>query len=102
MDATSHWINRHPQADTLPRFIGKADYRINGADGKRLCTPYSQWMYERVLEPIKIADAEQLAELTHWLNQQAIPFKPVQPDYSLVFQRSRLWRSDRLDQQYPG
>ena len=30
--------------DWLPRFIGKVDYRIKGGDGKRLCTPYSQWM----------------------------------------------------------
>jgi len=97
MGKTTDWINTHPEADTLPRFIGKAAYRINGADGKRLCTPYSQWMYERVLEPIEKADAGQLAELTHWLNGQNIPFKPVQPGYSLVFQRSRLWRGDRLE-----
>ena len=96
MDKTTDWINKHPEANTLPRFIGKVDYRINGVDGKRLCTPYSQWMYERVLEPIEKADAEQLAELTHWLNQQNIPFKPIQPNDSLVFQRSRLWRRDRL------
>ena len=96
MDKTTDWINRHPEANTLPRFIGKVDYRINGVDAKRLCTPYSQWMYQRVLEPIEKADAEQLAELTQWLNQQNIPFKPIQPNYSLVFQRSRLWRRDRL------
>jgi glutathione S-transferase len=98
METTTHWINKHPQADTLPRFVGKADYRINGAEGTRLCTPYSLWMYERVLEPIAEADAEQLAGLTHWLNQQVIPFKPEQPDYPLVFRRSRLWRRDRLEQ----
>lgn len=96
MDKTADWINKHPEANTLPRFIGRADYRINGVPGKRLCTPYSQWMYERVLEPVEKADAEQRAQLTHWLNQQSIPFKPTQPDYSLVFQRSRLWRRDRL------
>jgi glutathione S-transferase len=96
MDKTTDWINKNPDANTLPRFIGKVDYRINGGEGKRLCTPYSQWMYERVLEPMEKADAEQRAELTHWLNRQNIPFKPIQPNYSLVFQRSRLWRKDRL------
>ena len=96
MDKTTDWINTHPQANTLPRFIGKVDYRMNGGDGKRLCTPYSQWMYERVLEPVERADAEQLDELTRWLDGQNIPFKPIQPNYSLVFQRSRLWRRDRL------
>jgi len=96
MDKTTDWINTHPQANTLPRFIGRVDYRINGGDGKRLCTPYSQWMYERVLVPIEKADAEQLDELTHWLNRQNIPFKPIRPDDSLVFQHSRLWRRDRI------
>lgn len=96
MDKTTDWISKHPHADTLPRFIGKVDYRINGGNGKRLCTPYSQWMYERVLEPIEKADAGQLDELTHWLKGQNIPFKPTQPNYPLVFQRSRLWRRDRL------
>lgn len=96
MDKTTDWINTHPEANTLPRFIGKVDYRINGVDGKRLCTPYSQWMYERVLEPIESADAEQPGELTRWLNSQNLSFKPIQPNYPTVFQRSRLWRKDRL------
>jgi glutathione S-transferase len=98
MNKTADWIDKNPQASTLPRFIGKVGYQINGAGGNRLCTPYSQWMYERVLEPIEKADEEQLARLTNWLTQQAIPFKPKQPGYSLVFHRSRLWRRDRLDQ----
>jgi glutathione S-transferase len=98
MDATTKWINKHPEADTLPRFIGKADFRINYAYGKRLCTPYSQWMYERVLEPLAKADPEQLAGLTQWLNRQAIPFEPIQPECPLVFQHSRLWRRDRFEQ----
>ncbi|MCX2982933.1 glutathione S-transferase [Halieaceae bacterium IMCC14734] len=96
MDKTADWINKNPEADTLPRFIGKADYRMNDAEGKRLCTPYSQWMYERVLAPIEKAAAEQRAELTRWLDRQNIPFKPIQPNYSLMFQRSVLWRRDRL------
>jgi glutathione S-transferase len=98
MDKTTDWINTHPEVNTLPRFIGKVDYRINGVGGKRLCTPYSQWMYERVLEAIEKSDAEQPGELTQWLNRQNIPFKPRQPGYSLLFQRSRLWRRDRLQQ----
>ena len=96
MSKTTDWINTHPEANKLPRFIGEVDYRINGADGKRLCTPYSQWMYERVLRPIEKADAKQFDELTHWLNRENIPFLPIQPNYSLVFERSRLWRRGRL------
>jgi glutathione S-transferase len=98
MDATTRWIDNNPEASTLPRFIGKADFRINYAHGKRLCTPYSQWMYERVLEPIAKAGTEQRAELGRWLARQAIPFEPIQPAYPLVFHRSRLWRMDRLEQ----
>jgi hypothetical protein len=36
MDKTTDWINTHPEANTVPRFIGKVDYLINGVDGKRL------------------------------------------------------------------
>lgn len=100
IDKTAHWISQHPHAETLPRFIGQVDYRLNGSEGKRLCTPYSQWMYERVLEPIETADQEQLHVLADWLNTKNIRFEPMQPDYPLVFQRSKLWRRDRLDQ--PG
>lgn len=96
MDKTQAWINTHPEANTLPRFIGKVEYRMNGGEGKRLCTPYSQWMYERVLEPIGKSDVGQLATLTHWLNGQNIPFEPIPPNHPLVFQRSQLWRRDRL------
>ena len=98
MDKTTDWIKAHPEANTLPRFIGKVGYQINEGQGKRLCTPYSQWMFERVLKPLEQTDAAQLDDLTHWLYQQDIPFKPEQPDISLVFQRSRLWRRDRLKQ----
>jgi len=98
IDITTDWIDTHPKANTLPRFIGKVDYRINGGQGKRLCTPYSQWMYERVLQPIEQADAEQLGNLAHWLSGNNIPFKPIQPNHALVFQRSKLWRKDRLQQ----
>ncbi len=97
MDVTTQWIEKHPSVDTLPRFIGKADYQLNGAAGKRLCTPYSQWMYERVLKPVEEASEEQRTELATWLSQQAIPFTPRQPENSLVFKNSRLWRRDRLE-----
>lgn len=96
MDKTRDWINKHPAEITLPRFIGKVDYQINGAEGKRLCTPYTQWMYERVLAPIHAAVEPQRAELTQWLSQQNIPFKPIQPKDSLVFRQSRLWRKAKL------
>ena len=94
---TGQWIIKHPEAATLPRFIGRADYRINGVESKRLCTPYSHWMYERVLETPEGADSAQLASLSHWLQQQAISFSPEQPDFSLVFQHSQLWRRDKLE-----
>jgi hypothetical protein len=55
-------------------------------------------MYERVLEAIKKADTEQSGELTQRLNTQNIPFTPMPPNCSLVFQRSRLWRRDRFKQ----
>ena len=97
MDITANWINKHPEADSPPRFIGRVDYTIDGTGSKRLCTPYTQWMYERVLEAIEKADTQQPGELTHWLNTQNIPFKPIQPNCSLVFQRSRLWCRDRLE-----
>ena len=96
MAKTTDWVSKNPKAKTLPRFIGKVEYRINGVAGKRLCTPYSQWMYERVLETIDKATAEQADNLTSWLNTQNIPFDPVKPNSPLVFQRSRLWRRDAL------
>lgn len=96
MDKTRDWINKHSAEITLPRFIGKVDYQINGAEGKRLCTPYTQWMYERVLAPIHAAVEPQRAELIQWLSQQNIPFKLIQPKDSLVFQQSRLWRKAKL------
>ena len=96
MAKTTDWVDKNPKAKTLPRFIGKVEYRINGVEGKRLCTPYSQWMYERVLETIEKATAEHVDDLTSWLNRQNIPFDPVNPISPLVFQRSRLWRRDAL------
>ncbi len=96
MAKTSDWVSKNPNAKTLPRFIGNVEYRLNGAVGKRLCTPYSQWMYERVLQTIEKATAEQVDDLTSWLNRQNIPFDPVKPNSPLVFQRSRLWRRDAL------
>ena len=96
MAKTTAWITKHPKAKTLPRFIGKVEYRINGAAGKRLCTPYSQWMYERVLDTIAKASPQKVDDLTRWLNTQNIAFDPVKPPSPLVFQRSRLWRKAAL------
>jgi len=96
MAKTTDWVDRNPKAKTLPRFIGKVEYRINGAVGKRLCTPYSQWMYQRVLATIEKATAAQVDDLTRWLSRQNIAFNPVKPNASLVFQRSRLWRRNTV------
>jgi len=96
MAKTTDWVDKNPNAETLPRFIGKVEYRINGAVGKRLCTPCSQWMYQRVLATIEKATAAQVDDLSRWLSRQNIVFDPVKPTTSLVFQSSRLWRSDAV------
>ena len=96
MAKTTEWVEKNPTAKTLPRFIGKVDYRINGVVSQRLCTPYSQWMYQRGLKTLAKATPEQVDDLTRWLCQQNIPFDPVKPNFPLLFQGSRLWRREAL------
>lgn len=97
MSKTNRWIKDNPEAEKLPRFIGKVEYQLGGNTGKRMCTPYSQWMYERVLKPLNSATDKEKQEVKAWLESHNVHLDTATPEVPLMFYRSRLWRRDALE-----
>lgn len=92
MAQTADWLSKNSKAEILPRFIGKTSYGIDSAVGTRLCAPYSQWMYQRVMLYIDRAETDRRHELETWLKQHGIAFDPNQPSHPIVFRASKVRR----------
>lgn len=45
--AVAEWCAAHPQAEHLPRVIGRHRFTLEGASNDRAIQPYSQWMFQR-------------------------------------------------------
>jgi len=89
---TSEWLAGHPDTSELPRFIGKARFNIGEASGRRMCAPYTQWMYQRVTEPLKHATESDHTALAQWLARHRLQHDLSPPDNLIYFYDSRVWR----------
>jgi len=47
--AVREWCAAHPQAEHLPRVIGRHRFTLEGASNDRAIQPYAQWMFQRPL-----------------------------------------------------
>lgn len=43
------WIAQNPGKSTIPRFIGKQEFSLEGVSAVRMVTPFSYWMFQRAL-----------------------------------------------------
>lgn len=46
---TGQWAKQNPGEHRVPRVIGSHDYELEGVRGRRMVTPFSQWMFQRPL-----------------------------------------------------
>ncbi|MBA4286730.1 MAG: glutathione S-transferase [Xanthomonadaceae bacterium] len=44
------WLDAHPDAQRLPRVVGRHRYRLGDVEEERSVFPYPQWMLQRVLD----------------------------------------------------
>ncbi len=48
ISSIGQWMKEHPEAEKLPRSIGKVDINIEGQSEKRLNFTYGYWMWQRI------------------------------------------------------
>lgn len=46
----ARWLDEHPDARRLPRFVGRHRFMLGGVEEARSVFPYPQWMLQRVLD----------------------------------------------------
>ena len=44
------WVEKHPDQRTLPRHVGRHQFRLGDATAKRCAIPFQQWMFQRPLD----------------------------------------------------
>ena len=49
MHKTAEWVKQHPDKHSLPRYVGRHEFRLGDAVGKRCVIPFQQWMFQRPL-----------------------------------------------------
>jgi glutathione S-transferase len=49
MHKTAEWVAQHPDKQNLPRYIGRHEFQLGDAVGKRCVIPFQQWMFQRPL-----------------------------------------------------
>lgn len=50
------WLIEHPDAQRLPRVVGRHRYRLGDVEEERSVFPYPQWMLQRVLDDYRALD----------------------------------------------
>jgi glutathione S-transferase len=49
MHKTAEWVAQHPDKHCLPRYVGRHEFKLGDAVGKRCVIPFQQWMFQRPL-----------------------------------------------------
>ena len=93
-EAIKNWVAEHPDAEKLPRAIGKATLNINGEEEKRLNLTYPYWMFQRIHQVFENLDEPTRSQVLSWLDG-------LSPEYGSLLQtplpvkvtlrRCRLW-----------
>ena len=50
MHKTAEWARQHPHKHNLPRYVGRHEFQLGDAVGKRCVIPFQQWMFQRPLQ----------------------------------------------------
>jgi glutathione S-transferase len=95
--SVDQWCKKNPDAQKLPRFLGRQNFQLNGVSGKRMRVTYSQWMLERALAHYEMASDGEKKSLEDWLEKHEMKqWLEVNIQQPLQFHNSRLWRKDKL------
>ncbi|MCL6415705.1 glutathione S-transferase family protein [Aestuariirhabdus sp. Z084] len=94
VERVSVWLEEHPDADTLPRALGKIDMHIQGVTETRACITYTYWMLQRVLDDYQSLSCAEQQSVDQWLEPcgvlDALQLRLPEP---LRLERCRLRRS---------
>jgi hypothetical protein len=58
MHKTAEWVKQHPDKHSLPRYVGRHEFRLGDAVGKRCVIPFQQWMFQRPLRYYQLLSAQ--------------------------------------------
>ena len=90
---TQAWLDQNPDTSEIPRFISETPYEVGSSSGWRLCAPYSQWMYQRVIQPlVGLEETERLSAI-EWFDARAINLRLLTREHYVTFRDSKIRRS---------
>lgn len=95
------WVAEHPDAERIPRFIGRHDFYLGDVKARRMVMPFAQWMFQRPLmhyqslssvervniDPLLaelggLEGLSQTAEVTLAVKNYRLVIKRVEPNFS--------------------
>ena len=69
MNKTAEWVKQHPNEQSLPRYVGRHEFRLGDAVGKRCVIPFQQWMFQRPLQYYQSLDEDDKQRIDPLLRQ---------------------------------
>jgi glutathione S-transferase len=63
------WAAEHPDANGIPRFIGKHHFKLGDVTATRYVMPFAQWMFQRPLAHYQSLSGQQKARIDPLLEQ---------------------------------
>jgi glutathione S-transferase len=63
----AQWVEAHPHATKVPRFVGRHTFHIGGVPSERQVQSFSQWMVQRPLDHLASLPDEEREAVERWL-----------------------------------